>query len=525
MVITSRGIVVAMRTPFFIIVCSLLCGPMISGRIAYAQTEPATEEPYRLRTTVRTVVLDVVVTDAKGRTVDNLKKEDFTLLEDLLPQRITSFERPEAHVMPSPGKLLVQSTADLPKVAGAPVTMLVLDELNSNFEDMAYARNRMEKYLNAQGPVLAQPTTLLAATNTAFEVIRDFTQDRAAILAALHKHQPDFPWKIMRGGNNSEIAFERLSQSLASLLQMTQATRGTPGRKTVIWVGKGFPGVDVTKLDADSETKIQNAMKSLTQSLLKARITLYTIDPESSLTSLPTLSDDLDNFVSQNNGQPFADEINFSTLAPATGGTALFSRNDIDAELSEQVTQGSHYYTLSYTPTDLSLDPDKYRRIHIKLSTPGLTATTRNGYYAMPDVDPAKEIAAKKPVEQKAQLEAEMGKAALSQIVYNGLNVTLDKADKGFKLGVPASELRWMTTSAGKSRAEITVMLVAFSRKGKAVAHSSDELSAEAAGQMQGSDQKALFLLSPLDAQGATRYRVVVRDAETGKIGTADMTQ
>jgi VWFA-related protein len=499
-----------------------MAAPLLHAQEAAA----AAQQPYRLRTTARIVLLDVVVTDKNGKTVDGLTRDDFTIFENGVPQTLRSFEPPSAHLSPAPGVPIVHSTADLAKIGVAPVTILVMDELNTSFEDMAYARGRLEKYLTAQPEVLTQPTTLLAATNTKFELIHDFTQDRAALLDALHKHFPDFPWKMRRSGANSSGAFERMAQSLNSLEQMAEATRGTPGRKTIIWVGKGFPSVDLTNLDGEQEIKIRDAIKRLTQELLNARITLYTIDPESSLTNGAVISnaDDLERFESQNNGVPFQDEINFSTLAPATGGRALFSRNDIDGEIAEGVAQGSHYYTLSYTPTDPSEDVDKYRSIRIRLKDPSLTATTRDGYYYSPTVAPAEEIAAKTPAQQRTELEAEMGKAALSSVAYNGLNLGLEKAPSGqLRLAIPAGDLRWTDTSSGATRAEITVMEVAFSAKGKVLAHSSQELSAQVAGRIQNPAQKALFQLPPVGPPGTARIRVVARDVETGKIGTADL--
>src|SRR5215467_8424064 len=50
---------------------------------------PRVAEP--LRTNTRLVVVDVVVTDSKGQPVDDLKAEDFALLESGKPQTISGF--------------------------------------------------------------------------------------------------------------------------------------------------------------------------------------------------------------------------------------------------------------------------------------------------------------------------------------------------------------------------------------------------------------------------------------------------
>ncbi|MBV9295205.1 MAG: hypothetical protein JO145_06490, partial [Acidobacteriaceae bacterium] len=45
-----------------------------------------------IRSTSRLVLLDVIVTDKTGRPLRQLKKDDFTVLENGIPQTITSFE-------------------------------------------------------------------------------------------------------------------------------------------------------------------------------------------------------------------------------------------------------------------------------------------------------------------------------------------------------------------------------------------------------------------------------------------------
>ena len=492
--------------------------------------QDAPSQPYTFRTGTRIVLLDVVVTDKKGNVVTNLKQSDFSIYDDGTQQRIRSFEGPETHAMPRAAGLVVRSTADLAKIGTAPVTILVLDELNTSFEDMAYSRGRLEKYLLAQPEIMTQPTELLVATNTKFNVINDFTQDRAAELATLKKHFPELPSKFNKSGAGGAGAMERMAQSMNALYLMAESTRGTPGRKTIIWVGKGFPAVDLTKTDAATTDMLQAAIRRLTEALLQSRITLYTIDPANQISSVGQIAtaDNLEDFENdaRSDGQPFADQINFSTLAPATGGQAFFSRNDVDAEVAQATADGASYYTMSYSP---QIDPDakdKYRKIRVHTTDPNLTATFRDGYYSKPTPTGASKTgdAPKTKEEVRAELEAEMGKAAMGTVTFNGVNVTLDKTPDGkLKLGVTSGDLTFTDENNGKFRAEITVIEVAFNKGGKALAHSSKELSAEVMGQIKNPAQKAGFLI-PLDAPaGTTRVRVVVRDAVSGKIGTAEL--
>ena len=71
-----------------------------------------------------------------------------------------------------------------------PVTILVLDERNTPFHDVAYVREMVEKYLKGQPEVLASPTMFVATSaQHRFTVIHDYTQSRADLLDALHKHK------------------------------------------------------------------------------------------------------------------------------------------------------------------------------------------------------------------------------------------------------------------------------------------------------------------------------------------------
>jgi len=504
----------------------LLMATFFSGS-AIAQGTDKDEQPMVFKAVTRRVLLDVVVKDKKGNVVTNLKEDDFTIEEDGVVQPIRSFDPPAAHEMPVKDKVVVQSTEDLKKIGPAPVSVLVMDELNTTFEDLAYSRDQLYKYLNAQPAILRQPTTLLVVTNTKFQVLVDYTQDREKIREALKKHMPEFPWKAAKGGAaNTNAAFERMALSLNSLHQVTDASRGTPGRKSVIWVGKGFPAVNLLNLDTDTAQLMKDAVKRLTNELLEARVTLYTIDPTSTFVGqgLVSTTDDLDDFESQSNGQPFEDEINFSTLAPATGGQAFFSRNDINNEIHDAVDQGGTYFTLTYSPTNISDSSAKYRQIRIYMKDPNLTATTRDGFYDSTGSDNALENVTKSAKETKKFLEAEMGNAALSTLEYNGLKMTISRGlGDIIRFGIDAGDLNWKPTKDGKFRAEITILDVSFSNKGKVLAHASDELFALVNTEVRNPDQKAVFQVHIPQPAGTSRIRVVARDVETGKLGTVEI--
>jgi VWFA-related protein len=488
------------------------------------QSAPVQERPdlTTLKVSTQIVVLDVVVTDRKGNLVNNLTRDDFTILEDKVPQRIRSFDPPSAHRMPA--DMTVNSSADLAKIDDAPVTILVLDELNTRFEDMSYARNAVVKYLQAQPVTLKQPTQLLLAANTNFTQLHDYTQNRDELISQIQHHLPQYPSKMMSGPGGS-VAVERMAQSLASLEQIAQASTGTAGRKNVIWVGNGFPSANLISLDEKTAATIETAVKQCTGMLLAARVTMYTINPTANTTTTvgAQTPDDLAMAEDENGAQPFSSSVQFSTLAPATGGRAFLSRNDIHNEIAEGIDAGTSYYTLSYSPTNHSEATQKYRNIRIVMTDHNLHATTRDGYY--PAESSTQNAALSEPPKQaKAQLQLDISNAVTSAMTYNGLDVKPIRDGAEYDLKVRSIGLEWRRVDPQTDRAEVTAIAAWYNAKGQLLGHAGRELTANrptGADQAVQHDTDFRLPVPPLPLS-ATRLRFVVRDALNGHMGTAD---
>lgn len=477
------------------------------------------QPPTTLKISTRIVVLDVVVTDKQGKVVtQSLTKDEFTMVEDRVPQTIRSFDAPAAHAMPE--GVVVIGSEDLKKIADAPVRLLVLDELNTRFEDIAFARNAMVKYLEAQPVVLKQATVLLLASNTRFQQLHDYTQNRDELVAQIKHHMPEYPTKMM-AGRGGGVAVERMVQTLAALEQISQASIGTPGRKNVIWVGAGFPSADLVGLDDKTAATIMAAVKQCTDTLLAARITMYTINPtlNSTVTLDVTTPDDLTMAETANGGEPYLGSVQFATFAPATGGRSFLSRNDLNNEIAEGIAQGNNYYTLAYAPTNKADGDQEYRNVVIVMRNKNLHATTRNGYY--PPTAATQNIAATEaPKQANAEIRMELSNAVLSALTYNGLEVKAVKVGGQYVLLVKGGGLEWKGLDGEKERTEVSVIAAWYTDKGKLIGHSGKELVAT---RTSGSDGDGNFAMPVVVSGSPARLRFVVRDAANGRIGTVDL--
>ena len=466
-----------------------------------------------IRTSSRLVVLDTVVLDKKGNIVTGLQKDDFHVTEEGSPQTVLNFTTAGTFT-PAPD-LTINSTADLDRLAPrAPVNIILLDEFNTRFEDMAFARYSLKKYLQKQPSKLDQPTMLIAVSLQKFEVLHDYTQDKDAILNALDHHFVAYPWQL----HNFTWVSERYGQAFTTLLRVAQATEGHPGHKNMIWVGRGFPVIDFTRVALDQQERVESIVQEVVNQLRDARITLYTIDPAG------VQGDPYAYGQTAASYEPFGGNYQFNRLARATGGRTFYGRNDVDAEIGTSIRDGSSFYTLSYRPTGAANNPNRFRRIEVTFNNPNYRAVTREGYY--PQRGPARYT----PQGTNTRLFNELASANSGNMVYDGVPLTLtpDPTDPDkFTVHVEARGLNWtLATDTDPRRCEVILLATSFDKKGKVVGvpiARNIKVAAPPTVAPTGRLERAIDFNVVLhhDPQ-AVRVRFVVRVASTGRIGTAD---
>lgn len=469
-------------------------------------------------------MLDVVVLDKSGKPVRDLDRSQFTVTENRTPQTIRNFDPPAGHVMPpgSEAAPVVHSSADLPRIGNAPVNILVFDELNTKWESTAYARDRMEKYLRQQPEVLPSPTLLVAAGASRFVVLHDYTQSRQELLDSIKKHFPEYPWQMMRGAQSN--AFDLMGETLGALSQIAESSRGTPGRKNVIWVGSGYPLVDTTNLTTQDEDKLMDVVRLVTSRMLESRITLYMVEPsgvQGMVQDEGVSGDDGTEVSTVSAGLgPYGGKLDFSTFARATGGEVFFNRNDIDVAIKNDVQDGTVYYTLAYVPTTESSAQAAYRSIRVKVKDPSLRVVARDGYFA--DVPPVEKAPAAGEKTSKV-VAFDMVSASRNRLAYNGLRVRPKVVKDGYTLYVNTKELHWQTGPDGTRLAEMTVMTTFFNQKDKELGTRTLEVKEKVTPEEAVSDASVIAVkLAVSIPPNMARVRFVVRDAATGVLGTAD---
>jgi hypothetical protein len=136
------------RIRFLLTAVLLACSPRFLCAQQGAQSPPTAQRPESndlfFKSIVNRVIVDVVVTDAKGEPVHGLSQHDFSVSEDGQSRRILSFdvhdldtaaEFPKLPPLPPNTFVNVPSTQER-----GPLYVLLLDLVNTEVEDELYAR-------------------------------------------------------------------------------------------------------------------------------------------------------------------------------------------------------------------------------------------------------------------------------------------------------------------------------------------------------------------------------------------------
>jgi VWFA-related protein len=253
------------------------------GPAGWAQEQKPEVPSPAIRVSVRLVLADAVVTDKDGKVITGLGSQDFTVLEDGKPQKVTmvSFEQPGEMARALRGQrasMPPNVTTNRPAYrmpSGAPVIVL-LDALNTPVRDQSRARLEMLKYLDKQ----LQPGQQIAVYTLArsLKMLQDFTDDPALLKAAVQSFNPLVSMELQIADVNQRlprlsgalpdssvrntgrdpglflsrmqdfyneqanvVTDARVGMTLTAFRGVAQAVAGLPGRKSLVWVSGAFP--------------------------------------------------------------------------------------------------------------------------------------------------------------------------------------------------------------------------------------------------------------------------------------------
>ncbi len=362
--------------------------------LAFAQAFAQQKEPpaTTIKRRAELVLVPAVVTQ-DGKPVAGLTAKDFVLLHNGHAESVDVFEEIDATpakvapVAMPPRTVRNYATAD----SRQDVVILLLDYLNSSWS----TRARIHSYL---GDMMRQ-FTAAQTTVSIFFLSRDgllqmqsFTSDLATLAKAIDRWQTgkidmsptaprwESPFTPVQDAQTDRVFSEieryrdllgdatvrRAEITADAIEQISEAYRGIPGRKKLIWMSTGFPlatedvFADVTSNRLVVEAKVQDRVVRAWRSLSSANVVVYTIDsngvanPSWERSFSPQVSGEGRVKTNPRTGPPpkpmsvesTSNSASLLAVAEQTGGRSCTQAPN--KCVGEALSDGTHYYILGF---------------------------------------------------------------------------------------------------------------------------------------------------------------------------------
>ncbi|HLW99170.1 MAG TPA: VWA domain-containing protein [Candidatus Acidoferrales bacterium] len=366
----------------------------------------------KISVTVNLVLVDARVTDRNGKPIRGLKPEQFTVLENDKPQRISSFEYFDASatetasagehkqlILPLSGLKPTQDVQrELPKRR---LIVLFYDLTSMQPDQLLRAVSSGEEFLQEQ----LSPADLVSVVTfgNQLSVLTSFIDNRATLLRAVRSIRLGKDAELATLDNAATVAgqvsaredtsaaFEsdetefnifNTDRKLMALESLAQLLREIPGKKSVIHYTGGI-----------SQTGEENRSQLIatTDASNRSNVSIYTVDMRGLYATIPggDASIGAPQKIELYNGAAVLHQTEMRhlsrdtlvTLAVDTGGKAFFDRGDFHEVYQTVQDEGTGYYLLGYYSTDPKTD-GRWRRSLVKVNVPGAHVQSRQGYYA-----------------------------------------------------------------------------------------------------------------------------------------------
>jgi VWFA-related protein len=520
---------------------------LLAGQNPPPPSPPPQTPTFKVR--VDYVEVDALVTDAQGRFIRDLTKEDFRVLEDGKPQTIANFaivDLPVEH-------------ADRPLFASAPIEpdvqtnerpfdgrvyVMVIDDLHTLFGRSSRVKLAAKQFI--QRNLGANDLMAVVHTGGPSDANQEFTSNKRLLIAAVdrvsglkvqsatlsrteeYNRTRDFRQQGDRVNDpdDAERGFKARStlEALKNVADWFASVHGR--RKAILFVSEGID-YDITDVfNNNSASTIIEDTRDLIASATKADVAIYGIDPRG-LTGLEDESITVSSFPDDTSlgigTSSLQNEVRLSqdslrTISQETGGFAVVNRNQFDTAFDRIVQDNSSYYVLAYYPP--SDKPGKFHKIDVRVTRPGLTVRARRGY-ALPKVKTAA-APAKPPANPSS---TEVREALDSPIPVSGLTMRVFAAP--FKGTAPNASVLFGVEMRGRdlkpaANDKLELSYIALDAQGKVRGGNTDALTLNLKPETKARvEQTGIRMLSRVDLPpGRYQLRFAAHDTSGGNVGS-----
>jgi len=422
------------------LVFGLLSGFAGAG-LAQSTSGDGTAPITTLQADTRAVLVDVVVTKGNGEPVTGLTKSDFAVAEDGKVQTVLSFDEHvprgvKAVTLPAMPPDVFTNVPSAP--AADALTVILLDGLNTPQQDQSYVRDQILAFLKATP---GDAPVALFTLGDRLRLVLGFNGSRADLIAAiedkktgvgpqktyvsrspqdaLDEQEHIAKMQMMLGGfgrSTAGVASARFSEeemkgfnrelktemTVEALQNLARYLAKIAGRKNLIWFATEFPLQFFPSMNSKGMYDLgvlNNGMKQVADLLTVSRVAIYPVGAHGMDTrnwmegdnagsgGRPSAGGALMGDLKQGDAESEANTSVMTELAQETGGEMIHNTNDMVGAMRRAIDNGTHYYTLSYSPTNAKMD-GQLRSIQLKMTSGRYKLSYRHGYYAFDDATP-----------------------------------------------------------------------------------------------------------------------------------------
>jgi VWFA-related protein len=177
----------------------------VASRLLYASflTALLAQDPTTFKTNIREITVPVVVTDKSGHYATDLKRTDFTVFEDGVPQKIVAFSRSPVTISRTKSQPAAAPATKRRETPPKHTYLICLDMLHSSQSGFNQIHSALKKFFAQEQPGDSQYA--MFTLGSTLHPVLDSTRDPAAVLAALDDKAL---WKTLRDSEASNLALD-----------------------------------------------------------------------------------------------------------------------------------------------------------------------------------------------------------------------------------------------------------------------------------------------------------------------------
>lgn len=319
--------------------------------------------------------------------------------------------------------------------------------------------------------------------------------------------------------------------SLGAVRYVISGMKALPGRKTMMLFTDGLSITD--DASKSSTSAVFQYIQEIVDLANRASVVVYTFDTKGMASMAIQASDNTYEVIDGHRGQKVRErerdfrnsQDGLAYFADQTGGKALLNSNDLNGGIQRALDEQAGYYLLAYLPDSDTFDAAKrkFNKLEIKVRRPGLNVSYRSGFF-----NTSTDAAPPQLSVERLIADALMSPFAQNDIALNINALYADDATDGpylrSFLHIDAKSLKFHDDADGWKKATFDVAAITFGDNGIPVESKESKYTIKARGATYDAMLANGFvyvLIMPVKKHGVYQYRVAVRDADTGKIGSA----